>query len=295
MNIQSTIRYPTTWEANLLAGSTAVLLMVSAGILSIFFKLPTVLILGQLLVICPTLLWIAIRRFPLQATFQFYPISGRAALRSILIGVVCWPVVTGISTLLEIPLSLIGPYPALPLPSNWVESAAYALTFIVIAPLTEELIYRGFILQAWLQRGMWVGIVFSGFLFGLIHSQIAILLPISFLGMALGLLAYRNQSVFSSILAHASFNTVATLFMVVPSLQETQEYVILVAGIVALPMAVLLVWLFLRQTPGPSPTSLPQESASWRGTIVSLLGVIGLFGIMAVLEIFTRLSPNLGN
>jgi membrane protease YdiL (CAAX protease family) len=295
MNLQPSIRYPAIWEANLLAGSTLVMLIVSAGILSVFFKLSAVLIVGQLLVIVPALLWIAIRRLPLQATFRLYPIPARTALWSILIGFACWPVVAGMSTLLEKPLLLIGPYPAPPLPSHWVESAAYALTYIVIAPLTEEPIYRGFILQAWLRRGMWVGIVLSGFLFGLLHSQIAPLLPLTLLGMVLGLLAHRSQSVLSSIFAHASYNTAATLFVIVPSLQGTQEVVFIVAGIIALPIAALLVWFFLRRTPVSSTAIPPQESTSWWRPIVSLLVVLGLFGLMALLEIAMRLDPNLGN
>jgi membrane protease YdiL (CAAX protease family) len=295
MNLQPSIRYPAIWEANLLAGSTLVMLIVSAGILSVFFKLSAVLIVGQLLVIVPALLWIAIRRLPLQATFRLYPIPARTALWSILIGFACWPVVAGMSTLLEKPLLLIGPYPAPPLPGHWVESAAYALTYIVIAPLTEEPIYRGFILQAWLRRGMWVGIVLSGFLFGLLHSQIAPLLPLTLLGMVLGLLAHRSQSVLSSIFAHASYNTAATLFVIVPSLQGTQEVVFIVAGIIALPIAALLVWFFLRRTPVSSTAIPPQESTSWWRPIVSLLVVLGLFGLMALLEIAMRLDPNLGN
>ncbi|HLC03180.1 MAG TPA: type II CAAX endopeptidase family protein [Anaerolineales bacterium] len=293
MNVQPSIRYPATWEANLLAGSTLITLIVSAGILSVLFELPVVLIVGQLLVIVPALLWIAFRRLPLQATFRIYPISARTALASMLIGVACWPVVAGLSTLLEKPLLLIGPYPAPPLPSDWVQSAAYALTYIVIAPLTEEPIYRGFILQAWLRRGMWVGIMLSGFLFGLLHSQIAPLLPITLLGMVLGLLAYRSRSVLSSIVAHASYNTAATLFVIVPSLQGTQEVVFIVAGVVALPIAALVVWVFLGRTPVSPSATPPRESTSWRGPLVSFLVVLGLFGLMALLEIVMRLYPNL--
>ena len=293
MDIQPSIRYPATWEANLLAGSTLVMLIVSAGILSAIFELSAVLIVGQLLVIVPALLWIAIRRLPLQATLRLHPISVRTAIWSILIGLACWPVVAGMATLLEKPLLLIGPYPASPLPSSWAESVAYALAYIVLAPMTEEPIYRGFILQARLRRGMWVGIILSGFLFGLLHSQIAPLLPLTLFGMVLGLLAYRSQSVFSSILAHASYNTAASLFVIIPSLQGTQETVFIVAGIIALPIAALLVWFFLRQTTVSSPTIPPQESTPWWKTIVSLLVVLGLFGLMAVLEIVLRLYPNL--
>ncbi len=295
MDVKPSIHYPATWEANLLAGVTLVMMIVSAGLLSIFFKLPTVLIAGQLLIIVPALLWIAIRRLPLQATFRLYPIPARSVLWSVLIGLTCWPVVAGMSALLEKPLSLIGPYPASPLPGNWFESVTYSITLIVLAPLTEEPVFRGFILQAWLRRGAWAGIVLSGFLFGLFHLQIAPLLPLTLLGMVLGLLAQRSWSVLSSMIAHASYNTVATLFVIVPSLQAAREVVFLAAGILALPIAAFLVWLFLRRTPVSSTATFPQENTSWRGPVLSLLVVLGVFGLMALLEIVTRLSPSLGN
>jgi membrane protease YdiL (CAAX protease family) len=295
MDLQHSNRHPATWEANLLAGVTLVIMIVSAGILSVFFRLPVVLIVGQLLVIVPALIWIAIRRFPLQATFRLYPIPVRTTLWCMFIGFACWPVVAGMSALLEKPLLLIGPYPALSLPGNWVESAAYAITLIVLAPLTEEPIFRGFILQAWLRRGMWAGIILSGFLFGLFHAQIAPLLPLTLLGMVLALLAHRSQSVLGSIIAHASYNTIAALFVIVPTLQATQEVFFFAAGIIALPIAALLVWLFLRQTPVSSTSIPPQERTSWRGLILSLLVVLGLFSLLALLEIVTRLASNLGN
>ena len=293
MNIQPSMRYPATWEANLLAATLLIALIVSAAILSVFFNLSVVLVGGQLLFIVPALLWIAIRRFPLQATFRLYPISARTALWSVLIGIACWPVTAGIATLLEKPLLLIGPTPAIPLPTNWIEGLAYAFTFIVLAPLTEEPIFRGFVLQAWLRRGSVVGIVLAGFLFGLLHSQIAPVLPITLFGIVLGLLAYRSQSILSSILAHAAFNSVASLFVCLPPLQGTGDVVFMIAGAVALPVAALLVWSYVRRNPPPSNGTPPRENSPWVWPILSLLVVLGLFGLMALLEIVMRLNPNL--
>ena len=293
MNSQQSIRYPATWEANLLAGSVLIVQIGGAGILSLFLDLSIVLIVGQIIVIVPVLLWIAIRRLSLQTTLRLHPISLRTALWSVLIGLACWPVVAGMATLLDQLLSRIGPYPATPLPQNLTESAMYALTFIVLAPLTEEPIYRGFILQAWLRRGKWVGIVVSGILFGLLHSQIAPLLPLTFFGIVLGILAYRGGSVLSSILAHASYNAAATLFVVLPSLQETQAEFFIIAGVVALPIAALLLWLFIRKNPLSSSDVPPRETSSWLWPIISLLVVFGLFGLMAILEVIMRLYPNL--
>jgi membrane protease YdiL (CAAX protease family) len=270
-----------------------VALIIFAGILTVFFNLSVVLVVGQLLFAVPALLWIAIRRFPLQATFRLYPISVRTALWSVLIGLACWPVAAGIAALLEKPLSLIGPPPQIPLPTNWGESLAYAFTFIVLAPLTEEPIFRGFVLQAWLRRGPVVGIILAGFLFGLMHAQIAPVLPITVLGIVLGLLAYRSQSILSSILAHASFNAVASLFVCLPSLQGTEDVVFIIAGAVALPVAALLVWSYVRRNPLPVDGTPPRETSSWMWPSLSFLVVFGLFGLMALAEIVMRLNPNL--
>jgi membrane protease YdiL (CAAX protease family) len=291
--MQSSIRYPAAWEANLLAASTLLMLILSTGLLTVFFPLPVVLIVGQLLVITPALLWVMLRHFPLRVTFNLTPVSARTILWSVLIGFACWPVVAGVSSLLEKPLALIGPYPPGPIPGNWIESIAFGLTYIVLAPLTEEPIYRGFILQAWLRKGKWAGILLSGILFGLLHSQIAPLLPLTFLGIVFGILAYRNQSMLSAIFAHASYNTAATLFVVIPALQSTPNDVFIIAGGIAFPITLFLIWLFLRRTPEPLTAPAPQERISKWKTIITFLIVVGLYGIMIALELVMRLYPNL--
>jgi membrane protease YdiL (CAAX protease family) len=293
MNAQSSIRYPATWEATLLVGVLLVTLIIVAGILTLLFNLSVVFILGQLLFAIPALLWIVIRGFPLQATLRLHSISGRTALWGVLIGLACWPVAAGISTLLEMPLSLIGPPPQIPLPTNWGESLAYAFTFIILAPLTEEPIFRGFVLQAWLRRGPVVGIIATSVLFGLLHAQIAPVLPITLFGIVLALLASRSQSILSSMLAHAGFNSVASLFVCLPALQSTEDIVFIIAGAVALPVAALLVWSYVRRNPPPLDGTPPRETSPWIWSILSLLVILGLFGLMALLEIVMRLYPNL--
>jgi membrane protease YdiL (CAAX protease family) len=239
------------------------------------------------------LLWIVIRGFPLQATLRLHSISARTALWSVLIGLACWPVAAGMSALLEKPLSLIGPPPQIPLPTNLGESLAYVFTFIVLAPLTEEPIFRGFVLQAWLRRGQGVGLILAGFLFALMHAQITPVLPITLLGIVLGLLAYRSQSILSSMLAHASFNAVASFFVCLPSLQSTQDIVFIIAGAVALPIAAFLVWSFVRRNPPPADGTPPRENSPWIWSILSLLVIFGLFSLMALLEIVMRLNPGM--
>ena len=287
------IRYPTTWEANLLVASMlTTILVLSAGAAAL--GLPVILVLSfQLLVIVPGLLWIAIRRLPLRATLRLYPISWRIALWSALVGLVCWPAVMGLVTLFDWILSLIGPGPEFPLPTGLQESVIYAVVFIVLAPITEEPIFRGFVLRAWLRRGTVPGLVLAGLLFALLHAQITLLVPLTLLGIALGLLVCRSGSIYSSVIAHGCYNTVATVFIVVPPLRETPDWIFVVAGAIAAPLAILLLWVFARRYPGPAKEMPPREGFSWVWSALSLLVPLGVFGLIALGELILRLSPDL--
>jgi membrane protease YdiL (CAAX protease family) len=287
------IRYPMTWEASLLvAGLLTMVLVLSAGAAAL--GLPVIPILSfQLLIIVPGLLWLAIRRLPLRATLRLHPIGWRMALWSALIGLVCWPAVAGMACLFDWMLSLIGPGPEFPWPTGLLESAVYALVFIVLAPITEEPIFRGFVLGAWLRRGTVPGLVLAGFLFALLHAQIALLVPLTLLGIALGLLAHRSGSIYSSVIAHACYNTIATVFVVIPPLRESPDWIFVAAGAIATPLAVLLLWVFARRYPGSTAEMPPREGFSWGWSALSLLVPLGVFGLTALLELVLRLSPDL--
>lgn len=91
-----------------------------------------------------------------------------------------------------------------------VESVPLWLTFttFAIAPaVCEELAFRGFLLSG-LQRSRhkWLPIVISAVLFGAIHMIPKQQFNASLLGLVLGLLAVRSQSLLPCILFHAIFN-----------------------------------------------------------------------------------------
>ena len=289
---QTNLRYPLTWEANLLVFAASILVLIGGATASAFGLIATMLF-AQAFVILPTLLWIAIRRLPVRTILRLHPIDWRTAMWSALIGLACWPVVAGMSTLIEQGLSLIGPGPQIPYPTGLVESVMYAACLIILAPVTEEPVFRGFVLRAWLRHGTVIGLVLSGFLFASFHFQLASLIPLTFLGIALGLLVHRNNSLYSSVIAHACYNTAGTLFMITPSLRETPEWLLIIAGAIALPIAVLLLWAFTRRFSASAEDSLVRESSSWVWTVLSLLAVLGISGLVALGELFLRLSPNL--
>jgi membrane protease YdiL (CAAX protease family) len=98
---------------------------------------------------------------------------------------------------------------------------------IVFAPIAEETFWRGFIFKA-MRRTQAAGsaIVWSGFLFGIVHLTAApslellgqyvftLAVPIGVLGCLLASLTERRGTIVPAIIAHASFNTFGFMMLV---------------------------------------------------------------------------------
>ncbi len=85
-----------------------------------------------------------------------------------------------------------------------------ALVATVMAPLAEELFFRGFVFPGLLRRiGLLWGAVVSAVLFALPHGDVATLIPIFLLGVLLAWVYYRTGSLWTSILVHCGFNLFA--------------------------------------------------------------------------------------
>lgn len=88
------------------------------------------------------------------------------------------------------------------------------LLSMIAAPLAEEVFFRGFLFQGVAKRwGMWAGIGFSAFIFGLSHAGAPdswLLLPaIAVIG---GIFAWgfaKSRSIYPSLFAHVIFNSVS--------------------------------------------------------------------------------------
>lgn len=87
----------------------------------------------------------------------------------------------------------------------------YVLFFCVLAPICEEFIFRGVILQSLRPYGRGFAILFSSLLFAMMHGNIG-QFPLAFLvGLAFGYFVIRFDSIWATILMHASVNLMSTL------------------------------------------------------------------------------------
>ena len=112
-----------------------------------------------------------------------------------------------------------GSNPLLLLTLQSQDRIAIAILFItasVMAPIFEEIIFRGFLLSS-LTRYVPVSgaIVISALVFAIAHLSLAELIPLATLGTILGVVYTRSRSLLASILVHSLWNTgtLMTLFV----------------------------------------------------------------------------------
>ena len=98
---------------------------------------------------------------------------------------------------------------------------SFAITAVVAAPLVEELIFRGVVLRGFLSRmGPVLAIALQGVLFGVAHidpvrgnGNVGLALVLSGTGIAFGAAAYLLHRLGPTIIAHAIFNGVVLLVL----------------------------------------------------------------------------------
>jgi membrane protease YdiL (CAAX protease family) len=104
-------------------------------------------------------------------------------------------------------------------PETWPppDAGAFGLNVFVVvavAPVIEELTFRGLGFTLLLRFGRWIAIVGTAVAFTLAHGLIEAAPQILALGLGLAYLRHRSSSVYPSILLHASFNALALSFAV---------------------------------------------------------------------------------
>ena len=81
---------------------------------------------------------------------------------------------------------------------------------VIVAPVAEELFFRGVAFNAWLREYGYPRALFgSALLFALIHGSLLALLPIFLLGIGLALVYDRSRSLLASMVMHATVNGIS--------------------------------------------------------------------------------------
>lgn len=95
-------------------------------------------------------------------------------------------------------------------------AASAVLLAVVIAPITEELFFRGILFRAARdRRGFWAGALLSAIAWGAVHvttspweDNLLLQVPVAFMGIGLAWLYDRRGNLTANVVAHMAFNAV---------------------------------------------------------------------------------------
>ncbi len=90
-------------------------------------------------------------------------------------------------------------------------SVAFA---VIVAPVTEEMFFRGFLFHGlWARLGYWGGTLLSGLAFGVIHvtsaDKVGLIIPFTAIGVLFARLVAKTGSLWNAIATHLLFNGIA--------------------------------------------------------------------------------------
>lgn len=182
---------------------------------------------GKMMVVATVLS--SIMTLCLFAKLKWGPVS-RNWLKTKPFGVLFWAAIAAMGTIL---------------PSEWiVEQLQYSmpesteklfeqimgeptgyLAIGLLAPLAEELVFRGAILRKLLgmfgEGRHWIAIVISALIFGAVHMNIPQFVHASLIGLLLGWMYYRTGSILPGVMFHWVNNTVAyVMFNAMPQMAD---------------------------------------------------------------------------
>lgn len=163
--------------------------------------------------------------------------------------------------------------------------AAEILGAVILAPIGEELIYRGVVLRCSARISQRFAIFFSAFIFGIMHGN-----PYQFvlgflLGIPLAMVTLKTGSIVPAIICHMTNNLMASVSEVVGYFNEKASYVVpyimlpifFITGLIVLIMSVSGgKFEFPSYTSYHKSRTMPILITSWSVILVTVLYVIEL-------------------
>lgn len=156
-------------------------------------------------------------KWQLRETFRMKPVSFRLLAISILIGMLIWLFNAVLYNSLEYLTGLlIGPVPAFGSESAQLapfQIVLFLLGMVVLAPVCEEIFFRGFMQRAYEDYGIKQSWIIAGVLFGAMHilNGMSNLIPAILLGFALGFLASITDSIWPAVALHCGTNLMSRI------------------------------------------------------------------------------------
>ena len=185
--------------------------------------------IGQGFLVVPVMVFLLRKKYPLAKSLRFNAVSNKTLISTVFLSLGAVILSNEINLLIDMVIPMPDSFlqvEAILTPDNPLSFALLIFTIVILAPVGEEILFRGF-LQKYLENA-WAditrAILFSSLFFAVIHFNPYWMIQIYFLGVLLGFLAWRTNSIIPCILFHVIINGTSLFFT---SMGESFESLIL--------------------------------------------------------------------
>ncbi|MBE0411565.1 MAG: CPBP family intramembrane metalloprotease, partial [Anaerolineales bacterium] len=247
------------------------------------------------LILLPTLIYLRVSKLPLRETIRWRWPGGRLAILSILLGISVIPFALWLGNLFS---HLLGYTPGIHpgfFPSTSGQAVLMFAGIAILAPLCEEILFRGVIQPPYERFGPWKAVLFVGFLFLVFHLSLLRLFALIPVALLLGYLVWASNSLIPAVLAHAAYNAPIAILNNLSSLRPDipwETYISLPLAIAGLLGLVVGLVLFHRYATTSRPLDAHQPSFSPHNSWPVLI-ILVIFVFTASLEFVFSRFPDL--
>lgn len=223
------IKNPNILEANYFYLFIAIVFLSFAKIAKNLNFASITIIVEYGILLVPTVLFIKIRGYSLKKVLRLNKLSLKQIILVPIITVFAYPIGVFVNYLMIIILSLFGKVKPniIPIPETSGEFLISLFLIAITAGICEEVVFRGLMLKSYEKLGKKQAILISGIMFGLFHFNLQNLFGPIFLGILFGYILYKTDSIFSTMLAHATNNAIAlSLGVIMKKLLSNVEKVV---------------------------------------------------------------------
>lgn len=205
------LKKPSILEANIIYMVLGFALLTIGSIVQVREIYSGLLITEYIIILLPNILFIKIMGYSLKDVLRLNKVTLKQILYTFLIMIFAYPIAVFLNMIVMTILNTFSSAvpTTVPLPTSYKEYIV-GLFVIALAPgICEEVMFRGTMMKAYDRLGYKKSIIITAILFGLFHFNIMNFIGPAFLGIILGIIVHKSNSLFSSIIGHTINNGIA--------------------------------------------------------------------------------------
>ena len=206
------------------------------------------LISGSLALLLPFLLLVFISRAPMMKILPFRAFRASIALPSLFIALGVSVIGYAASVSVSAFLSVFGLQPVMAdftFPQNPAAAAIFVLNITIVAPIVEEIVFRGVILNILRRFGDCLALLLSSVLFAAVHMNLVQMPNAFIMGLVIGYFTLCTGSLWTGILIHILNNSLVLLLNELLMLLPEPQQMLVMFAVYALYLLLAIIALLL--------------------------------------------------